>query len=95
MPHGNAAELEEVKQAILALHNRLIRAQQLENILLELIEVASLRGDNDLPHPANDPKLWTARMQDAWSKAEALVDPEKLNIALEVDRKVEREVCKT
>jgi len=34
----------------------------------ELLEVASLRGDNELPHPADDPKLWTARMQDAWDE---------------------------
>ena len=32
----------------------------------ELLEVAGLRGDNDLPHPADDPKTWTARMQEAW-----------------------------
>lgn len=32
----------------------------------ELQEVATLRGDNDLPHPANDSILWTARMSDAW-----------------------------
>lgn len=33
----------------------------------ELNEVAELRGDNQLPHPADDPKTWTARMQDAWN----------------------------
>ena len=32
----------------------------------ELVEVAELRGDCDLPHPADDPRIWTARMQDAW-----------------------------
>lgn len=37
----------------------------------ELIEVATLRGDNDLPHPSNDAKLWTARMQDAWNELES------------------------
>lgn len=35
----------------------------------ELIEVAQLRGDQELPHPADEEKLWTARMQDAWSDA--------------------------
>ena len=34
----------------------------------ELLEVARLREDNELPHPADDPKLWTARMQDAWDE---------------------------
>lgn len=38
--------------------------------LVELVTVAGLRGDNDLPHPCDDPKLWTARMQDAWNAAE-------------------------
>ena len=37
----------------------------------ELAEVARLRGDDELPHPANDPKLWTARMQAAWDEASA------------------------
>ena len=32
----------------------------------ELLEVAELRGDNELLHPANDSKMWTARMQSAW-----------------------------
>jgi len=95
LPHGNASELDEVKQAILSLHNRLNRVDQLENALLELVEIASLRGDNDLPHPADNPKLWTARMQDAWSEAEALVDPDKLKLNLSVDRTVEREVLRT
>lgn len=42
--------------------------------LNELVECARLRGDNELPHPADDAKLWTARMQDAWGEAEHLVD---------------------
>ena len=37
----------------------------------ELLEVANLRGDDDLPHPSNDPKLWTSRMQDAWDELRA------------------------
>ena len=37
----------------------------------ELAEVARLRGDDELPHPANDPKLWTARMQTAWDEVHA------------------------
>ena len=32
----------------------------------ELLEVADLRGDSDLPHPSNDNNFWTARMQTAW-----------------------------
>jgi len=43
----------------------------------EVLEVADLRGDTDLPHPANDPKLWSARMQDAWDSLRAALQPEK------------------
>lgn len=32
----------------------------------ELLTVAALRGDDQLPHPCDDPILWTARMQEAW-----------------------------
>jgi hypothetical protein len=38
----------------------------LADAVAELLEVADLRGDAELPHPCDDPKLWTARMQDAW-----------------------------
>ena len=41
----------------------------------ELLEVATLRGDNNLPHPSNDSKLWTARMADAWDGLEAALSP--------------------
>lgn len=34
----------------------------------ELNEVANLRGDNELPASTDDPKLWMARMQDAWNE---------------------------
>lgn len=45
---------------------RLERLVMLREAVEELLEVAALRGDNDLPAPPDDPKLWTARMQDAW-----------------------------
>jgi hypothetical protein len=41
-------------------------AARLREAATELLEVADLRGDSDLPHPADDPIDWTARMQDAW-----------------------------
>ena len=41
----------------------------------ELLEVAYLRGDREMPHPADDPKNWTLRMDDAWSGLEAAVAP--------------------
>ncbi|OFX10845.1 MAG: hypothetical protein A2516_00330 [Alphaproteobacteria bacterium RIFOXYD12_FULL_60_8] len=50
--------------------------QRLREALEELVEVAVLRGDNDLPHPCDDPKLWTARMQEAWDDAQALLNEE-------------------
>lgn len=42
------------------------RVEELEEAGEELLEVATLRGDNELPSPPDDPKLWTARMQEAW-----------------------------
>ena len=48
------------------------RVEALGDAVVELIAVATLRGDNELPHPADDPKLWTARMQTAWAELEAL-----------------------
>lgn len=48
-------------------------AERVEGVLSELLVVATFRGDNDLPHPADDPKMWTARMQMAWDDAEAVV----------------------
>ena len=49
----------------------LARFQPLIEAAEELLEVAALRGDADLPHPADDPKLWTARMQTAWDELRA------------------------
>ena len=43
----------------------------------ELLEVAALRGDNVLPHPCDDPKLWNARMQTAWDELQRIVDEAK------------------
>jgi len=42
------------------------RLDILRDAVGELLEVATLRGDNNLPSPPDDPLLWTARMQDAW-----------------------------
>lgn len=56
-----AADLDLLR----ALNAKLVAA------LSELLEVADLRGDSDLPHPCDDPKLWTARMQTAWEDARA------------------------
>lgn len=44
--------------------------------LEELVEVADLRWDSVLPHPADDPKLWTARMQAAWDNAHVALSPD-------------------
>ena len=40
----------------------------------EILEVAALRGDNDLPHPADDPKRWSSRMQEAWNGLANVMD---------------------
>ncbi len=49
----------------------------------ELLECADLRGDADLPHPSDDPKLWTARMQDAWEGLRAALPPNPTETATE------------
>lgn len=47
--------------------------QRILDAAVELLAVARLRGDDDLPEPHNDPKLWTRRMQEAWSELDAAV----------------------
>ncbi len=47
------------------------RLDRVHEAAKEVWEVTQLRGDEDLPHPADDPKLWTARMQDAWCELDA------------------------
>lgn len=49
---------------------------EVERAARELLEVADLRGDSDLPHPVNDDKLWTARAQDAWDTLRAALEKE-------------------
>lgn len=45
-------------------------ADRMREALEELIEVSDLRGDIDeIPHPCDDPKLWTARLIQAWDDA--------------------------
>lgn len=56
------------------------REKRLREALEELLECADLRGDSELPHPADDPKRWTARMQEAWDDCRAaLAETEKPN----------------
>lgn len=50
------------------------RVEELKGCIGELVECAELRGDADLPHPADDPKLWTARMQHAWNEARRIAE---------------------
>lgn len=67
--------LDQLQVSDYALRSRI---RKLEEAAVELIEVAWLRGDNDLPHPSDDPVLWTGRMQDAWDDLGALMpDPGK------------------
>lgn len=54
---------------------------RLRDCLAELVEVATLRGDNDLPHPADDDILWTARMAEAWGEADALLEEVDVDIS--------------
>lgn len=65
-----ANEKQNMVEAVRRVERLLAEAQATRDSVIdaaeELLKVAELRGDNELPHPANDPKLWTARMQQAW-----------------------------
>lgn len=66
-------EAESLRQRVRELEGKRLETEDLVNAATELLEVARLRGDNDLPHPADDPKLWTARMQNAWEELQNAV----------------------
>jgi len=67
-PVGELIDAANLIRVNAALKSQLDKA---EKVLKELVETAGLRGDNDLPHPADDPKTWSARMQTAWDEADA------------------------
>lgn len=48
--------------------------QRFLNAAVELLAVAEIRGDDELPHPWDDEKPWTARMQDAWLEFRKVVE---------------------
>ena len=50
---------------------------ELSNLLsaaIELVSVANQRGDDEILHPPDDPKLWSARMQSAWDIMRASIE---------------------
>ncbi len=55
--------------------------ERLKDAAIELLEVADLRGDSELPHPCDDSVLWTARMQDAWNELRAVLEDMEANNA--------------
>lgn len=63
------ADAELIARAPADLAWAVAEVERLRAALAELVEVADLRGDSTLPHPADDPKPWTARMQTAWDEA--------------------------
>ncbi len=63
----------------------------LKDAVEEFLTVATLRGDGDLPPPCDDPKLWTARMADAWTGLEEAFSEAGGEIDLEAGRKQERQ----
>ena len=82
-PHGVAVcvdcraarfALGAAQGQVAALRGRVAALRKVEDAARELLEVADLRDDTTLPHPADDPKLWTARMQSAWDDIRARLD---------------------
>lgn len=69
-PNGDSEFIAHSREDVPYLLEELSKQRKL---LAELFEVAELRGDNDLPHPSDDPKLWTARMQTAWDEIAAFL----------------------
>ena len=73
---------------------------ELETLLdaaIELLAVAEIRGDDELPHPVDDPLMWTARMQDAWTdlrEAVEYVKPYAINEEVSVLRTTEQNIGK-
>ena len=62
---------------------------------IELLVVASLRGDNELPHPSADSKHWTARTQTAWDELYQIVEmlsPVKVEEGIIMGRKHESRI---
>jgi Ni/Co efflux regulator RcnB len=52
------------------------KAELLEELYyaaIELLAVADTRADSQLPEPCNDPKIYSARMQDAWDDLRCIV----------------------
>jgi hypothetical protein len=58
----------ECKGSGILVDRRAPQPDALAQVARELLEVADLRGDADLPRPEDDNKLWTARMQTAWDE---------------------------
>jgi hypothetical protein len=76
------AALQHAVSDIKAVNEKLeAERDRLREAAVELLEVADLRGDAALPYPADDPRLWTARMQQAW---------DDLRAALAGDEAIER-----
>lgn len=67
---ANKKEINQHTLAIVAvaLVNQQAAVERLVETSKELQEVATLRGDNKLPPPADDRRPWTARMQTAWNE---------------------------
>ena len=71
---GHSAAVVRAALSTTAGYDLLRRLEKLERVAeaaAELSEVAQLRGDNVLPEPPDDPKRWSARMNDAWGELDA------------------------
>lgn len=69
------AQSAKLRQAEVRIAELEAEVARLREALEELIEVSDLRGDIDeIPHPCDDPKLWTARLISAWDNARAALE---------------------
>ncbi len=72
--HPIADEPDALQRSHAALLEALKEKEELLDAARELLEVATLRGDTLLAHPAEDARLWTGRMQEAWDELERVLD---------------------
>lgn len=63
-----------IPDKLIPILERFLELEELVDAAIELVAVAYVRGDSELPHPADDPLLWTARCQDAWGDLVDVID---------------------
>ena len=67
-------QVELLQEANRQLRELVASLERVMPAVVELLAVSSVRGDDDIPHPSDDHRLWSARCQDAWIAAREAVN---------------------